>query len=251
MWTYLAILFSFLLLTSVFGRRAFLYWKKKKSPQEPVKKVEKEDDDFAEKAIKLSRSESEEIEELTKKAESALKVGKEEDAIKYFVQALAINELHAETLHKLAMLYMKKEMFSAAAALFKSLGEITGEAVHYSHRGLALYQQNLFEEAKVAYQKAVDLDPSRPQRFVSLAQVYRSLGHLSNAVVALNKAVEMEQDNLDFLFLLIDLQAELGNHNEALEIVGKILELEPGNKEAKGYIKTLKAARKEAQDAKK
>jgi tetratricopeptide (TPR) repeat protein len=249
MWTYLAILFSLLLLTSVFGRRAFLYWKKKKSPQEPVAK--KQEEKFVEKAVKLSKSESEDVEELSKKAKSALSVGKEEDAIKYYVQALAINALHTDTLHKLAMLYMKKEMFSAAAALFKSLGEVTNEAVHYSHQGLALYQQNLYEEAKVAYQKAVDLDPSRPQRFVSLAQVYRSLGHLSNAVVALNKAVEMEQDNLDFLFLLIDLQAELGNYNEALEAVGKILELDPGNEEAKGHINTLKASRKEAQDEKK
>ncbi|NIA02170.1 MAG: DUF2225 domain-containing protein [Nitrospirae bacterium] len=249
MWTYLAILLSLLLLASVFVRRVFLYLKEKKSPQEEVlAKVEKEEEVFVEKAKKLSKSESEEVEELNEKAESALKVGKEDEAIKYFVQALALDELHVETQHKLAMLYMKKEMFSAAAALFKSLGDITKEAVHYSHQGLALYKQNLFEEAKVAYQKAVDLDPSRPQRFVSLAQVYRSLGQINNAVVALGKAVDMDRENSELLFLLIDLQAELGNHNEALEIVGKVLELNPNDEEAKSYIKTLKAARKQAEE---
>ncbi len=225
-----------------------MYLKEKKSPQEVVVKAEKEEEVFVEKAKKLSKSESEEVEELSKKAESALKAGKEEDAIKYFVQALALDELHVDTQHKLAMLYMKKEMFSAAAALFKSLGDITEEAVHYSHQGLALYQQNLFEEAKVAYQKAVDLDPSRPQRFVSLAQVYRSLGQINNAVMALGKAVEMDRENSELLFLLIDLQAELGNHNEALEIVGKVLELDPKNEEAQSYIKTLKAERRKAQE---
>ncbi|MFH1534281.1 MAG: tetratricopeptide repeat protein [Nitrospirota bacterium] len=245
MWTYLAILFSLLLLTAVFVRRVFLYLKKN-GPQEVFAKEEKEE--VMEKAKNLSMSETEDVEELAKKAESALKVGKEEEAIKYFVQALAIDALHLETQHKLAMLYMKKEMFGAAAALFKSLGDLTGEAVHYSHQGLALYQQNLFEEAKVAYQKAVDLDPSRPERFVSLAQVYRSLGQLNNAIVALNKAIEIEEESLDFLFLLIDLQAELGNFNEALEMVGKVLELDPKNEEAISYIKTLKAARKQAQE---
>lgn len=202
-----------------------------------------EDEEIRESAKKLSKSDEKDVTELCKSAQSALRVGKEDEAIKFFVQALAVDELHVETQHKLAMLYMKKKMFSAASALFKSLGDITGEAVHYSHQGLALFQQSLFEEAKDAYQKAVDLDPSRPQRFVSLAQVYRSLGRLNNAVVALNKALEIEAENLDFLFLLIDVQAELGNYNEALEIVGKVLEIDPKNEEAKSYVRTLKRER--------
>lgn len=247
MWTYLVILFSLLLLLTVFARRVFLYIKGKTKPVGVEAEQKKEEEVITEVAKKLSRTDKDEVEELNDKADLALKAGKEEDAIKYFVQALAVNGLHVETQHKLAMLYMKKEMFSAAAALFKNLGEITGEAVHYSHRGLALFQQNQYDDALEAYQKAVDLDPSRPQRFVSLAQVYRSMGQLNNSIIALNKAIEMEKENLDFLFLLIDIQAEMGNYNEALEIVGNILELDPKNEEAKGYIKTLKTARAQAQ----
>lgn len=251
MWTYLAILFSLLILVSVFGRRIYLYVRrrsdlKKTDVDKANEKVVAGDEEIKENTKKLSKSDETEVGELCKSAQSALRVGKEDEAIKFFVQALAIDELHVETQLKLAMLYMKKKMFSAAAALFKSLGDITGEAVHYSHQGLALFQQSLFEEAKNAYQKAVGLDPSRPQRFVSLAQVYRSLGRLNNAVVALNKALEIEAENLDFLFLLIDVQAELGNYDEALEIVGKVLEIEPKNEEAKSYIGTLKKEREKA-----
>ncbi len=251
MWTYLAILLSLLVLVSVFGRRICLYARRRSDLKKTdVDKVNEKaiagDEEVKKDTKKLSKSDETEVGELCKSAQSALRVGKEDEAIKLFVQALAIDELHVETQLKLAMLYMKKKMFSAAAALFKSLGDITGEAVHYSHQGLVLFQQNLFEEAKDAYQKAVDLDPSRPQRFVSLAQVYRSLGRLNNAVVALNKALEIEAENLDFLFLLIDVQAELGNYDEALEIVGKVLEIEPKNEEAKSYVKTLKMEREKA-----
>ena len=137
--------------------------------------------------------------------------------------------MHQETQNKLAMLYMQKQMFSAAAALFKSLGDVTGEAVHYSHQGLALFQQNLFEEARDAYQKAVDLDPARPNRFVSLAQVYRSMGQLSNAVVALNKAIEIDNENVEYLFLLVDIQSELENYEEALAVAKGILEIDSRN----------------------
>jgi len=232
MWTYLTILFSLLILVAVFGRRIYLYAKrqgalKKTGVNEASEKVVAEDEEIREDAKKLSKSDEKEVVELCKSAQSALRVGKEDEAIKFFVQALALDELHVETQHKLAMLYMKKKMFSAASALFKSLGDITGEAVHYSHQGLALF-------------------PFRPQRFVSLAQVYRSLGQLNHAVVALNKALEIEAENLDFLFLLIDVQAELGNYNEALEIVGKVLEIDPKNEEAKSYIKTLKMEREKA-----
>jgi tetratricopeptide (TPR) repeat protein len=243
MWTYLAIFFSLAVLAGIFVRRVFYYYKEKKGGPEPgADKLvrEKEEEAIEDKLKKLSRADKKSVEELCEKAESKLKRGNEDEAIKFFVQALAVDDLHIEAQHKLAMLYMKKQMFSAAAALFKNLGELTREAVHYSHLGLALYRQSSFEEARDAYQKAVDLDPSRPQRFVSLAQVYRSLGQLHNTAVALNKAIEIDKENMDYLFLLVDVQAEMGNFDEAIEILNQILEMEPGNEEAMRLLKGMK-----------
>ena len=82
-----------------------------------------------------------------------LKAGKEEDAIKCFVQALALNELHDETQHRLAVLYLKKQMYGAAAALFKRLLESKEDPVYYSHLGLALYKQSSFEELSLLIKK--------------------------------------------------------------------------------------------------
>jgi cytochrome c-type biogenesis protein CcmH/NrfG len=108
--------------------------------------------------------------------------------------------------------------------------------------GLALYQQQEFEAAKEAYQRAVVLDSSRPQRFISLAQVYRSLNQLSNAIVAANKANEMDSQNIDFLFLIADLQMDAENHEESMNALKKILEIEPENAEAKNYLRKVKKA---------
>ena len=235
MWTYLAIFLSVSVLVLVFARRVYLFAKTSQGGKEQPLAPKKVKEEEGAKAKAPTKKELTQVEELCKKADSSLKAGKEDEAIKLFVQALAIDELHAETQHKLAMLYMKKQMFRAAAALFKSLGEATEEAVHYSHLGLALYQQNLYEDALGAYQRAVDLDPSRAQRFVSLAQVYRALGQLQNAIIALNKALEMEEENLDYLFLLVDVQAELGNFDEAIELVNRLIEIDPKNAEAKEH----------------
>lgn len=237
MWTYLTILFSFIVLIAVFVHKWILF---KRKTNAPLSDAEASETNEAEEEIKLSRADKEKVEGLCKRGEALIKAGKDDEAIKCFVQALAIDSAHIDTLNKLAMLYLQKQMFGAAAALFKQLGEITQDAVHFSHLGLALYQQSDFEGSKSAYQKAVELDSLRPQRFVSLAQVYRSLGQPYNAMVAISKALELEENNPEILYLLADLQIEAGEIVAAQSIVAKLMELDPQNREFKNLLKQVK-----------
>lgn len=196
----------------------------KKEAEKAAAQAAKEQEAFAEDEIeakKLKKSELQEIEELCEKANIKIGVGNEDEGVKLLVQALAIDENHLPAQQKLAMLYMQKEMFAAAAALFERMAKLTDDAIHYSHLGLALFNQQDFEGAKVAYQKAVDLDPSRPQRFVSLGQVYRALGQHQNAIVAITKAVDMEE-NEDFLRLLAEIYMEAGDDAGAKAALNRI-----------------------------
>ncbi len=240
MWTYLAILISLSVIVLVFARRLILHYRKQPRAN-PVKvAVENSGTPEESEVVDVSRKDKDRAEALCKKGVNLIKVGKEEDAIKCFVQALALNELHNETQHRLAVLYLKKQMYGAAAALFKRLVESSEDPVYYSHLGLALYKQSNLEEAKSAYQKAVELDPKRAARFVSLAQVYRTMGQLEHSLVALNKALEIEKENMDFLLLLASIQVELKNNKEALVVLEKILEINPENKDAASMLKDLK-----------
>jgi cytochrome c-type biogenesis protein CcmH/NrfG len=240
MWTYLLLFLSISVFIGVFAYRAYALNVKKNTPPPEKKSLIDEETSDLDENKKLSKQEKIDVFALCDKADIKLKVGEEDEAIKLLVQAMAIDPANTTAQQKLAMLYMQKQMYSAAAALFKQLGEITNEAVHYSNLGLALYQQQEFEAAKEAYQRAVVLDPSRPQRFVSLAQVYRSLDQSSNALVAANKASEMDPENIDFLFLIADLQMDSKNYEESLNALKKILELDPANSEAKTYIRKVK-----------
>ncbi len=239
MWTYLAMFFSLALLIGVFSRRIILLKRKRAVVEEDVEETPVEE--AAKKPKKIAASVLEEVEGLCAKGENFLKIGNDEEAIKCFVQALALDEFHHETQHKLAVLYLQKQMYSAAAALFRQLAEATADPVHYSHLGLALYQQSSYEESLEAYQKAVDLDGSRPKRFVSLAQVYRALGKLNHAAIALGKAMELDQENLDIIFLLAEIQVELGETDEARLLLAKLLSLEPEHMEAKALMEALSA----------
>lgn len=236
MWTYLVILASLSILLGVFVRRLFIAYKGNSPAVEAIPEVVEE---ILEKTEKISAADKKAIAILCEKADIKAKTGNDDEAIKLLVQALALDKFHVEAQHRLALLYMGKQMHNSAAALFESLGKITDDPVHYSHLGLALYQQGDTESAKGAYQKAISLDSSRPQRFVSLSQVYRSLGQLQHSIIALNKALELDNENLDFLFLLADLQVELGNVDEAKEILKKILSIDKDNVDAKKLLKSL------------
>lgn len=192
-----------------------------------------------EKKVRLSRDQKAEVESLCKRGETLINSGKDEEAIKCFVQALSINSQHPETQQRLALLYLQKQMYSAAAALFQQLAQQTNDPMHYSHWGLALYQQSDFENAKVAYQTAVDLDPSRPQRFISLSQVYKALGQLANAIIATNKALEIDEKNIEYFYQLADLQAESGNYIAARETLEKLFAVDPGNRAGKSLLKEI------------
>lgn len=235
------------LFLAVFIRRVIIFARKSGLEKKEIDEPQNGKDDVSKK--RLSKSDKRKVAALVEKAEEKLKFGKEAEAVKLFVQALAIDSLNKEGQLKLAMLYMQKQMYGAAAVLFESLGNITNDAVHFSHMGLALYQQQQFEAARAAYQKAVDLDPSRPQRFVSLAQVYRSLGQLQNAIIALNKAVEMEKENTDFLLLLADIQMEMKNYDDAEVILKKVSESDPKNEEVEKLLKDVEEKRKETAGA--
>lgn len=240
MWTYLAIFSSLAVLIGVFFRRIILLKKGGAVVAESAEEASAEKTaEAVKRPKKIAASIVEEVEGLCAKGEGFLSHGKDDEAIKCFVRALALDEFHHETQHKLAMLYLQKQMYSAAAALFRQLAEVTADPVHYSHLGLALYQQSSYEESLAAYQKAVDLDGSRPQRFISLAQVYRALGKLNHAAIALGKAMEVDQENLDIIFLLAEIQVELGEVDEAKLLLAKLLSLEPGHVEARALMGEL------------
>ena len=239
MWTYFIFFLGILALVVVFIRRAVLLYVNAKEPSS-LQDSNKESVN-SEKVLtsKVSTEDESKIIDLLGKAEKFIQTGRDDEAIKTLVQALTLDADHLDTQKQLAMLYLQKQMFGAASALFKRLAELTQDPVYYSHLGISLYQQNSFEEARDAYQKAVTLDPSRAKRFVSLSQVYRALEQPQNAVIALNKALEIESDNVDFLLLLSTLHIDLEHISDAKNALEAILKKDPDNQDAIEMLKEL------------
>ena len=105
---------------AVFTRRVVLL-RKENAPALPRKRKKVVEEEVEEKKTRLKRGDKAKIENLMEKAEVKAGTGKVDEAVKFLVQLLAIDEDHIPAQNKLAMMYMKKEMYGAAAALFQRL----------------------------------------------------------------------------------------------------------------------------------
>lgn len=227
-----------LTIVAVFARKIYILTRK------PVEKIKNMEEIKEEKEEDVSGTDARRAEALCEKGKVLAQRGDEDEAIKNFVQSMALDPANVETKQELAKLYINKQMFAAASALLKDLADATNDPVHHSLLGFSLFQQNEFDSAIEAYQKAVDLDSGRPQRFISLCQVYRSSGKATSAIIALNKALELEPGNVESLFLMSDLQIETENLGGAFEALTKILQIDPENAEARSLLKKLKESGK-------
>lgn len=236
MLTYLAIFLSIALLLGVFIHRAVAL---KGEKNEVVKEVKEEVKEEVEEKVKVKKKDVQEASDLCERGVNLVNIGKEDEALKCFVRALSLDPNNLEIKYHLGMLYLSKEMYSAAAALFKELSELDDDPVHFSHLGYALYKQSDYPAAADSYKKAIVLDDSRPQRFVSLAQVYRDMGHPYHALIALDKALNLNDQDIEILLLAADLFLEVERPEEALPSLNLVLEIDPDNVEAKEMKKVL------------
>jgi cytochrome c-type biogenesis protein CcmH/NrfG len=247
MWTYLLIFLSLFCLLLIFVRRLYLVLIKKEDEKVEDKATEPTEKKF--EKTRLSRDDKAEIERLYKRSVALIKRKEPKDAVKTLVQALAINPGYKEALKELGKLYLDQKMWGKASAVYKSLAENTNDPVDYSHLGLALYNDRVFDAAASAYQEAVSLDPKRPQRYVSLGHVYLDAEKTPLALIAFNKALHLEGDNVDYLLLVAETHKLLENFDDAKEILKKTMEVAPMGKMAPRILKEVESLERKAKRA--
>ena len=83
------------------------------------------------------------------------------------------------------------------------------------------------EEARLAYGKAVELDPDEMQYHADLAMQLQKMNRFSEALAEVNAAIALEPQEGVLHCLAGDLLAKLGQNQEALAAYTKAVELDP------------------------
>ena len=160
-------------------------------------------------------------------AEAFFENGDLDEAEKLYIQVLSLDEAHFDANMRLGLIYIKKQLPKKAEAIFrKILATAPDDPLATSNLGMALYLQGNFEEAKDIYLRAIELDPGRGARYISLAHVYRELGDFTAAVQAIHKAFTVEPQQNEYRLLLAETYSDMGNHTAARTIVQNILKHE-------------------------
>ena len=251
MWTYLLIFLSLLTLLLVFLHRAYIVHFKKKNLEEgkTIEPVMMEEENTPEKK-RLSRSEKDEAQSFYEQAIALIKRREPKEAVKALVKALAINNDFIDAQKQLGMLYIDQQMWGKGAAVYQYLASKTNDPVDYSHLGLCLYSNADVDGAANAYQQAINLDPERVQRYISLAQVYKEGGKPQLGLIVINKALELDGGSLEYWLLAADFNMQLKNFLDARGAINKAIELAPMSKVAKKMLEDLEAEEKKSREEK-
>lgn len=193
---------------------------------------------------KLTRDEKEAVQKLYDQALAMIKRREPKEAVKLLVKVLAINHDFLDAQKQLGMLYIDQKMWGKGAAVYQYLAVKTNDPVDYSHLGLCLYSNEDLDGAANAYQQAINLDPERVQRYISLAQVYKDAGKNQLGLIAINKAIEFDRNNLEYWLLSADLNMQLNNFLDARGAINKAIEIAPMSKVAKKMLEDLEAEEK-------
>jgi Tfp pilus assembly protein PilF len=167
--------------------------------------------------------------------------GELDEAEKKLIQITSTDHDFHEAGHKLGLVYLKRGDFEKAESIFKQLvSRATDDAIFYSNLGRALYEQEKFGEALASYLKSIDIDDSRPGRFLSAAEVYRQLGDNEKAQEMYQKALELDPSNIDYLLTFAHFLIENKRFDKATFYLEKVLKHQPDNAMALEMMKEIK-----------
>ena len=106
-------------------------------------------------------------------------------------------------------------------------------ASDYIKSGWRLMHDGNLEEASLAFQKAVELNPKSTDALRGLGRTFMYLGENQKAEEALVKALELDPGNVDSIILLATLYSWNNRFKESTDLYKKALKIDPQNVKAK------------------
>ena len=125
-----------------------------------------------------------------------------------FVYQIAIKRFpkNAHFHRTLAWLLNIKQDYEQAIEEYRRAVELDSVtwADDYRNLGKILVQQNRIAEAIPVYEKLTEIEPNNVDIFITLAQLYKSLGNEESAIRALERAVTLAPEDTNLLFRLAE-----------------------------------------------
>ena len=151
-------------------------------------------------------------------------------AEKMYLGALNINPTYAQTLKRLAVVYLLQDRAKDALKYINMIDEVEQDVDYYLLKAECYSIDKDRKSAIKVLEEALKLNPTNTQVLAFLASLYEEEGNTERTMELIKKALEIEPDNHLFQNFLGYMYAEMGtNLDEALNLIEKALKQEPEN----------------------
>lgn len=145
------------------------------------------------------------------------KLGRHDDAIRYFKRVLHLDPHNEDSLFALAVAYEKKGDTPNATKLYKQvLSEYPNNTAARNNLAVLYEHVAMFDEALVLYQALIDSDPLYTRGYNNMGTIHARRGEYESAESALKQAIELEPAYLDAHFNLGMVYEAQQKYNDAL-----------------------------------
>src|SRR6201996_6150786 len=156
-----------------------------------------------------------------------LRAGQYLDAQICCQQALAIDPGHAETLHLMGLLSLQTGQFDHAVEWISRALRQDPKAEYLYSLGTALRQQGRFDDALLAFDKAVQFKPDKPELWIAMGRVLGDLKRPADALLAFQHALKLNPRHWDAAQECGNALGVLDRTEEALPYFRLCMELQP------------------------
>lgn len=191
------------------------------------------------KSPRASAIELQQVRSLLREVDKTNARKKYDDSEKSLIKALTLDPHSLEARAALAKLYLLTDRNAKAEALYRGLLQDAEEVSFYANLGLACYKQRKFDDSRLAYRSAMELDPRSPERVAALGRACMACKKLTEAADLLEKASERMARDTDLLRMLAQCYERLGHTKEAADAYVRIHRLQPYDEAVKQKISEL------------
>jgi tetratricopeptide (TPR) repeat protein len=172
--------------------------------------------------------------------------GKLKEAEDRYVQALFLDPAAPEPMARLVGMLLKQREFGRAQRLINAaLDKARGSAPHFNWLGLTLQFQAKYDEAKLAFQKATDLDPKNAEYQANFGAMLLAQDDYAGAQEHLKEALRLQPN---FPLALYNLGVALAASGRAAEAIPFFEQAEKSGPPTPGLLNALSQAYEEIGD---
>ena len=176
----------------------------------------------------LKQEPSKRIAEMLADAVTHHRAGRLAEAQQLYLQILALDVRHADSLHLLGMIeHELGHSQSAIKMVQRAIASNAKNAVYHSNLSTIFESQALHEEAVVAARRAIELQPDFSAAHNNLGNALRSQGRLDEAIASYKRAMELNPNYPEACHNLGCVFTAQNKHDEADSCFERALELKP------------------------